>query len=376
MNIVEYKLEDILIRAEEGATLSAQDITFLLSLKDRKHLRRVFQSSRKLRQRHFGDRIFLYGFVYISTYCRNDCGFCFYRRSNPESTRYRKTRQEIMVAADRLTESNVHLIDLTMGEDPIFYSERERGLEKLIDLVASVKNKTGLPIMVSPGVMTEYQLMKIAEAGATWYACYQETHNRRLFAKLRPNQNYEERLNAKFAAHHQGLLIEEGVLCGVDETVSDLVHSLKIMQRLNADQVRAMTFVPQPGTPMSEMVCPDSYRETLMIAVMRLIFPKILIPASLDVNGLEGLKCRLDAGANVITSIVPPGAGLAGVASPSKGIEDGSRTVKVVLKTLEACGLKEASQEEYNRWVEIRKDQMDKSNCRKPGAGYKKYMQA
>ena len=42
-------------------------------------------------RRHSGDAVFLYGFVYFSTYCRNECAFCFYRADNDESPRYRKT---------------------------------------------------------------------------------------------------------------------------------------------------------------------------------------------------------------------------------------------------------------------------------------------
>jgi methylornithine synthase len=37
------------------------------------------------------------------------------------------------------------------------------------------------------------------------------------------------------------------------------------------------------------------------------------------------LKKRLHAGANVVTSIVPPGGGLAGVARPAMDIEEGRR---------------------------------------------------
>lgn len=47
---------------------------------------------------------------------------------------------------------------------------------------------------------------------------------------------------------------------------------------------------------------------------MRLLFPDKLIPASLDVDGISGLELRLMAGANVVTSIIPPNEGLAGVA--------------------------------------------------------------
>ncbi len=79
------------------------------------------------------------------------------------------------------------------------------------------------------------------------------------------------------------------------------------MREIGADQVRVMTFVPQEGTPMAGRAAPDSTREMVVIAVLRLAFPDRLIPASLDVGGLAGLKMRLDAGANVVTSLAVPG---------------------------------------------------------------------
>ena len=72
-------------------------------------------------------------------------------------------------------------------------------------------------------------------------------------------------------------------------------------------------------------------------------------------DGLAGLKRRLDAGANVVTSIVPPGEGLAGVAQHSLDIEDGRRTNASVLKVLDKSGLGPATKEEYQDWTKSRR---------------------
>jgi methylornithine synthase len=247
------------------------------------------------------------------------------------------------------------LIDLTMGEDPALFNSEGAGFDRLADLVESVNESTGLPVMVSPGVVPVRVLYRLAQAGASWYACYQETHQRRLFARLRPGQNYDLRLQAKLKAHIMGLLVEEGLLCGVGETAGDIARSIKVMQQLDADQLRVMNFVPQTGTPMAKRNPPDPRKETLISAVMRLVFPDRLIPASLDVEGLAGLKRRLTAGANVVTSIVPPGEGLAGVARHSLDIEDGRRTIVSVKKVLESCRVRSATKEEYQEWIKYRR---------------------
>ena len=101
---------------------------------------------------------------------------------------------------------------------------------------------------------------------------------------------------------------------------------------------------------------PDPLQELLIIALMRIIFPGTLIPATLDVEGLAGLKRRLDAGANVVTSIVPPRQGLSGVAQSFLDIDDARRTTASVLPVLEECGLKAAPLEEYLAWMKKRQD--------------------
>ncbi|MBU8847969.1 MAG: hypothetical protein KOO64_00390, partial [Desulfobacterales bacterium] len=92
------------------------------------------------------------------------------------------------------------------------------------------------------------------------------------------------------------------------------------------------------------------------LAVLRLLFPDRLIPASLDVEGSTGLETRLAAGANVITSIVPPGKGLAGVAQSSLDIEDSKRTVAYIQKKLLSCGdYQVANHKDYRNWIAQRK---------------------
>ena len=354
------KLDATLAKAKEGGVLSERDIRFLLKLEDDEQIDRLFQTACHLRHKHFGNEIFLYGFIYASTYCRNDCRFCFFRRSNPESRRYRKATPEIVAAARRLADSGVHLIDLTMGEDPALFNHSGDGFDRLIDLVDSIRKATGLPIMVSPGVIPENLLGRLAEAGASWYACYQETHQRRLFNQLRPGQDYDLRLEVKRKAHNRGLLIEEGLLCGVGETAKDIAESMAVMHNLDADQVRVMNFVPQTGTPMANRTPADPKKELLISAVMRLVFPERLIPASLDVDGLAGLKQRLETGANVVTSIVPPGRGLAGVARHSLDIEEGKRTISSVREVLQGCGLIPAATEEYLAWINHRQKAIGK----------------
>lgn len=351
--------DSLLAKAHRGGLLAGEEVTFLLRISDEDQIEALFRSARDLRRRYFRDEIFLSGFLYLSTYCHNDCSFCLYRKSNGSYPRYRKTQPEIVEAAHKLAASEVDLIDLTMGEDPAYLDQGGGGLDRLVRLVDSIESTTGLPIMVSAGVLPAPVLSELKAAGATWYASYQETHNRALFEKLRPGQSYDVRMDLKLRAHSLGILIEEGLLSGVGESVEDIADSISVMHMLDADQVRVMSFIPQIGTPMMDWPSPDRRRELLSIAVMRLVFPERLIPASLDVDGLAGLKLRLEAGANVVTSIVPPNLALAGVARSSLDIDNSNRDASSVVTVLEECGLKKARPDGYRLWVEDRKKRLD-----------------
>ena len=344
-------LNRILGKAFAEEPLTRSELLYLLRISGKDEIARVLAIARMLRNRYFQNRIFFYGFVYFSTYCQNECAFCLYRKSNQALSRYHKSRDEIIETAYRLMKSGVHLLDLTMGEDPRYYQNEGAGFAQLIEMVQDIKKGTDIPVMISAGVVPETVLRELRAAGAEWYACYQETHNPALYAKLRLGQSFSERMKRKKEAQDIGFLIEEGLLTGVGESHEDLIDSLAVMRMLEADQVRVMSFVPQQGTPMQHLPSLSRTRELLMIAIMRLVFPDRLIPASLDVDGISGLSDRLNAGANVVTSIIPPGAGLAGVSNHELDINDGNRTIDSILPVLAQCGLEPGSREEYMEWV-------------------------
>ena len=345
----EERLSGVLDGALRGRPIGGSDIEFLLGLKDSGSITRLFETARKVRDRNFGKEVFLYGFVYFTTHCRNECSFCHYRHSNGSLTRYRKTSEEVESLSSALKDSGVHLIDLTMGEDPLIHDLG--GWEWLGSLVHEVKDATQIPIMISPGVVPKAVLPMLREAGADWYACYQETHNRSLFSTLRTGQDYDVRMDCKIAARDAGMMIEEGIMVGVGESRMDRAHSIVEMARLGAQQVRAMTFVPQAGTPMGNASSRRNLEELIAIAVMRLAFQDKLIPASLDIEGIDGAAIRISAGANVITSIIPPERGLAGVAQHDLDIETGGRSVASIENLLDRMDAKVASPGSYRSYL-------------------------
>jgi len=342
------EVRELCRRALAGEVLGEPDLATLLAARGGA-AEVVFAAAREARARQFGDAVFLYGFVYFSTYCRNDCAFCFYRAANDESPRYRKSIDEVVTICGDLAGSGVVLLDLTMGEDPLIHDDP--GYGGLLELVAAVRRISGLPVMVSPGVVPDEVLAGLRARGVDWYALYQETHSPELYERLRTGQPFAARAAARSAARRSGLLVEDGILTGIGDTAADRARSIAAMREAVWEQVRVMTFVPQAGTPLAGVSTAGDEAELLTIATMRLAMPHALVPASLDVDGIRGLERRLEAGANVVTSIVPPTVGLAGVSQAELDIDEGQRTVASVLPHLARLGLRAGTASEYRSWL-------------------------
>lgn len=328
------------------------DVAELLAAESR-DLEELLSAAREVRDRRFGNRVFTYGFAYFSTHCRNDCPFCYYRRSNTSVPRYRKDPEDVVALAGSLEDSGVDLIDMTMGEDPVM---RDDGFGRFLSLISRVRDAVGIGIMASPGTVPRELMVPLREAGADWLACYQETYDRTLFGRVRGPQDFDIRRDQKTWAHAAGLLAEDGIMVGIGESAEGRARSIVDMGLTGCDQMRAMAFVPQTGTPMSACDPGREVDEIRAIAVMRLIYPDRLIPASLDVDGIAGLPCRLNAGANVVTSIVPSEGDLAGVAQHELDIANGNRSAEHVMSVLGDLGFEPANAGEYRRWMDSRRE--------------------
>ena len=68
--------EEILNRALCGEPLQRDDSLHLLELDEPKEAAKLYAAAREARERYFGNKIFIYGFLYFSTWCRNNCAFC------------------------------------------------------------------------------------------------------------------------------------------------------------------------------------------------------------------------------------------------------------------------------------------------------------
>lgn len=349
------EIETLANSIASGGKLTDGDMRRILSCRDQRSIENIFAVARRIRDLYFSKKVFLYSFVYFSTYCKNECAFCYYNRKNKIS-RYRLTEEELYEAVKKAAEEGVHMIDLTMGEDPYFHDTPE----KLNEYIRIAKDVSKLPVMVSPGVIRSELVSDLKKNGADFLALYQETHDREIFQRLRCGQNFDERSNIRKKAKECGMCVEDGILTGIgndeEEEIRSVIASVKGMISQNPDQVRAMTFEPQPGTPLGDKKQASYLTELKTIALLRFVFPDRLIPASLDVAGIKGMVERLNAGANVVTSIISKDSALEGVVNFDRDVElsERRRDVKSVVSQLEKMDLYRAEQKDFENYIKER----------------------
>lgn len=364
-NFFENMNNNDLIRLKENIInnkieLTEQDIYSILKIKNEDSLKKLFWLSSEIRKHFFKNKIFLYSFIYFSTYCKNNCSFCYYCSKNNIS-RYRLKLDELINICENIKEKPFHMIDLTMGEDIYFYNNPEY----LIKYIETIKNKTKLNIMISPGVI-DTKVLDIIKNNVLFFALYQETYNINLFNELRPNQSYEKRLNLRLYAKENGLLVEDGILTGIieneDKEILSIIESINQMKKQNLDQIRVMTFEPQIGTKFEKKTQMNDLMELKTIAIFRILFPEILIPASLDIDGINGMKKRILAGANVVTSIIQQNTKLDGVVNFDKNIEYNKRKrdVDTVIASLKELDMIPATMEDFQIYIKKRKNYANK----------------
>ncbi|WP_440952812.1 methylornithine synthase PylB [Methanococcoides sp. FTZ1] len=343
-NMDNKDLENYAEKIIAGSQLSDDDIRSLLETGSPDEIEKLHYVARHIRDHFFGNKVFMYSFVYFSTHCKNKCAFCYYRNSN-EIERYRLDPEDIRKICQVIKTEGVHMVDLTMGEDPHFHNKPER----LAEIVRIVKEEVGKPIMVSPGVVDDDTLELLKENGANFLALYQETYDMELYRQLRVDQSFEGRINSRNHAKKMGYCVEDGILAEVEPDTESMLISLRGLATSNPDMVRVMTFLPQQGTPLEGKEVKGCDSELKIISILRLMYPEKLIPASLDLEGIDGMVHRLNAGANVVTSIISSNSSLEGVVNYDREHAERDRDVRSVVARLKTMGMEPAQQSEFEK---------------------------
>ena len=248
---------------------------------------------------NFGNRIYVRALIEITSYCCNNCYYCGLRCGNRDASRYRLTKEEILDACSHAASLGFSTFVLQGGEDPLMSDEW------LADVVSSIKEMfPGKAVTLSLGERSHAGYEMLRRAGADRYLLRHETASEEHYRHLHPSSmSLDNRKNCLWKLKELGFQVGSGMMIGSPgQGVEELVADLCFLDRLKPQMIGIGPFVPAAGTPFAECEAGSVNDTLLLISLLRLRFPKALIPATTALATLcsEGTQRGILAGANVV----------------------------------------------------------------------------
>ncbi len=277
----------------------------LITIMDKEDEELIYSYAREVREKYYGKEVYLRGLIEFSNYCKNDCKYCGIRRSNENASRYRLSTEEILECCDKGYALGFRTFVLQSGED-LFYTN-----EKICDIVSRIKaNHPDCAVTLSIGEKTREEYQAYFDAGADRYLLREETSNPIHYGKLHPPElSIKNRKQCLYDLKDIGYQVGCGIMVGSPyQTPENIVEDLRFMQDLKPHMIGIGPFIHHKDTPFRDM--PDgTLKDTLhLLAILRLMFPHILLPATTALGTIHplGRELGIKAGANVVMPNLSP----------------------------------------------------------------------
>ena len=175
-------------------------------------------------------------------------------------------------------------------------------VDAMCETVREIKEKVGILVCVSFGLLKEQQFRKLKEAGVTRVHNNLET-SRRNFPNICTTHRFDDKVQAIRAAQSAGLSVCSGGIMGLGETTEDRIDMALTLRELGILSVPVNMLNPIPGTPLENNERLTKEEMQRIVAVYRFILPK----ASIRLAGRRGLlpdkgKSCFTSGANAAIS--------------------------------------------------------------------------
>lgn len=297
---MDKQIMDYIAKGEETHSLTKEEIIQLLRLEDATPL---FQAADRVRSRYVGDEVHLRGLIEFSNICKQNCLYCGLRRDNHKLERYRLEPETIVDFAAKAKSYGYRTVVLQSGEDPYYTVEVLRGIIRQIKAL-----DMAITLSIGEKSLEEYKAYR--EAGADRYLLRIETTDVRLYEKMDPGMNYDNRVQCLKALKELGYELGSGCLVGLPgQTLESLAEDILFFKAMEADMIGIGPFIPNPDTPLAEVPAGSFELSQKVMAITRLVLPDINIPATTAMETLhpQGRILALQRGANVVMPNITEG---------------------------------------------------------------------
>jgi biotin synthase len=265
----------------------------------------LFERADVTRKLHYGTDVYIRGLIEITNYCKNNCYYCGIRRDNQQLERYRLSKNEILSCCGQGYESGFRTFVLQGGEDAAFSDEM------ICDIVSEIKKiYPDCAVTLSLGEKSYDSYKSYFNAGANRYLLRHETANTRHYRMLHPeSMSLENRKKCLWDLKEIGFELGSGFMAGSPhQTTDNLIEDLRFLQELQPDMIGIGPYIPHQHTPFHDHKNGDLRLCLRLIAILRLMFPDVLIPATTALGSIDerGRELGLMAGANVIMPNISP----------------------------------------------------------------------
>lgn len=263
----------------------------------------LFAEADRVRHEEVGDAVHLRGLVEFSNVCGRDCFYCGLRRSNREVKRYSMAIDEIYETAANAVRLGYKSLVLQSGESAAY------SVDDICRLLERIKSELKVAITLSIGEKTREEYARLKAAGADRYLLRFETSSSRLFAELKPDSSFDERMQCLLWLKELGFQVGSGIMVGLPGQTPEMVaDDILLMKILELDMIGIGPFIPNPQTPLESAPSGTLDMTLRAVAAIRLVTRNTHIPATTAMGSIDkqGRQRALRCGANVLMPNVTP----------------------------------------------------------------------
>ncbi len=298
------KVIDIINKLYKEHNASREELLYLLDNITDEDQEYLIEKANDIRMQNYSNKVYMRGLIEFTNYCKRDCMYCGIRKSNKNADRYRLTFDEIIQCADIGDKLGYKTYVLQGGEDAYFTDER------MIEIIKEIKRRhPNNAITLSLGERSYESYKKLYEAGADRYLLRHETASKHLYDKLHPGASFEERMKCLRNLKEIGYQAGAGFMVGLPgQTNEDLVNDLLFVKEFKPEMCGIGPFIPQKDTPLGQEEGGTLEKTVIMLAIIRLLLPDVLLPASTALGSVDplGREKGIKAGGNVVMPNLSP----------------------------------------------------------------------
>ncbi|TMK88274.1 MAG: biotin synthase BioB [Actinobacteria bacterium] len=206
--------------------------------------------------------------------CPEDCSFCSQsaRFESPVKATPFLDADEILAAAEETVKvgaSEFCIVLAVRGPD-------ERIMRQVLDVVPLVRERTGLNVACSLGILTRDQAERLAAAGVHRYNHNLETA-RSFFPSIVTTHTWDERFETCQVVRDVGMELCCGALLGMGESNEQRLELLQQLREVEPAEVPLNFLNPRPGTPLMIRKLVEPLEAIRWIALFRLSLPGVIL---------------------------------------------------------------------------------------------------